>query len=99
MKWIDHGYDLVWDKSPPIARETRNFKSSLDNHVFVTTTITKMMEAGAVSVLPPGVTPTVVSSLGVVPKPHSDKFRLIVNMRYVTILPKSVQIRGPIRFI
>ena len=36
MNWIDPGYDLVWDKSPPIAREMSNFKSSVDNHVFVT---------------------------------------------------------------
>ena len=40
MKWIDHGYDLVWDKSPPIAREMRNAKSSLDSHVFVSKAIT-----------------------------------------------------------
>ncbi len=30
-----------------------------------------------------GVIPTVVSPLGIVPKPHSEKLRLVVNMRYV----------------
>ncbi len=68
---------------PPIAREMRNSKSSLDNHVFVTQAVTEMLEAGAVSALPSGVIPTVVSPLGVVPKPNSDKLRLNVNMRYV----------------
>jgi len=28
-------------------------------------------------------TPDVVSPIGVVKKPHSDKFRLVINMRYV----------------
>jgi hypothetical protein len=41
-----------------------------------------MVEAGADSALPIGVIPTVVSPLGVVPKPHSDKLLLIVNTRY-----------------
>jgi hypothetical protein len=42
-----------------------------------------MLEAGAVSVLPSGVLPTMISPLGVVPKPNSNKLRLIVNMMYV----------------
>jgi hypothetical protein len=42
-----------------------------------------MVEAGAASVLPTGGIPTVVSPLGLVPKPHSEKLRIIVNMRYV----------------
>jgi len=42
-----------------------------------------MLEAGAASVLPPGVRPTVVSPLRVVAKSHSDKLRLIINTRYV----------------
>ncbi len=72
MNWIDHGYDLVWDKFPPVAREIRNSKSSLDNHDFVTNAVTEMLEPGAVSVLPFGVIPTVVSPLGVVPKRNSN---------------------------
>ncbi len=42
-----------------------------------------MLEAGAASVLPPGVRPTIVSPLGVVTKSHSSKLRLVINMRYV----------------
>ena len=42
-----------------------------------------MLEAGAVSALPTSVIPTVVSPLGVVPKPHWDKLRLIVNLNYL----------------
>ncbi len=67
MSWIDNGYDLVWDKLPPIAREMRNSKSSLDNQDFVTKAVSGMMKACAVSALPLGVLPTVIISLGVVP--------------------------------
>jgi hypothetical protein len=42
-----------------------------------------MLEAGAASVLPPGVRPTVVNPLGVVTKAHSTKLRLVINMGYV----------------
>ena len=42
-----------------------------------------MLRAGAVTQLPKGAKPTVVSPLGVVPKPRSSKFRLIIVMRYV----------------
>jgi hypothetical protein len=48
-----------------------------------TKAIADMLEAGAASLLPTGVRPTGVSPLGVVSKPHSDKLRLIINMRYV----------------
>jgi hypothetical protein len=58
-------------------------KSAFEHRDFVTKAIADMVEAGAASALPTGVIPTVVSPLGVVPKPHSDILRLIVNMRYV----------------
>jgi hypothetical protein len=41
-----------------------------------------MVEAGTLTRLLRGQRPTVVSPIGVVPKPHSDKFRLVINMRY-----------------
>ncbi len=72
MGWIDKGYDLVWVTSPPIAKEIPNSRSALEHHDFVTKAIADMVEAGAASALPTGVIPTVVSPLGVVPKPHSD---------------------------
>jgi hypothetical protein len=83
MRWIEHGYDLVWDKFPPMARHLKNSKSSQVHSDFVTKAIDDMLKAGAASALPPGITPTVVSPLGVVSKAHSTKLRLIVNMIYV----------------
>jgi hypothetical protein len=83
MKWINEGYGLVWVTTPPVAREMPNSKSALENHEFVTKVISDMVEAGATSALPTGVIPTAVSPLGVVPKPHSEELRLVVNMIYV----------------
>ena len=83
MKWIDRGYNLVWDKTPPVAREPKSSESSKDSHEFATKAIADMLEAGAASLLPSGVRPTVVSPLDVIFKPYSDKLRLIINnMRY-----------------
>jgi hypothetical protein len=42
-----------------------------------------MIEAGATSALPSDVIQTIVSPLGVVPKNHSNKLRLIVYVMYV----------------
>jgi hypothetical protein len=42
-----------------------------------------MLAGNAVTLLPPSERPWVVSLLGVVRKPRIDKFRLMVNMRYV----------------
>ncbi len=73
----------MWDQLPPIPRELRNSKSSNDNHKFVTKAVAEMLEACAVLVLPSGILPIVVSPLGVVPKPRSDKLSLVVNMKCV----------------
>ncbi len=73
----------MWDKSPPLARELSNNKPSRDHSDFVTTAISDMIKAGAASVLPSGVIPTVVSPLGVVTKSHPTKLRLVIDMRYV----------------
>ncbi len=84
MKWIYYGYVLVWDKLPRVARELIYSKPSRDNSNFVTKAISDVLEAGADSVLPPGVRPTVVSPLAVVTKALSTKLRLVVNMIYVS---------------
>ena len=42
-----------------------------------------MLAENAVTRLPPGEKPTVVSPLGVVPKRGKNEFRLTVNMRFV----------------
>ena len=58
MNWIDHGYDLVWDKLSVIAREMKNSESSLETQDFVTKAIAEMVEAGTASALPLDVRPT-----------------------------------------
>ena len=83
MDWIDNGYKLLWSSVAPAPKESKNSPSALSHEQFVSEAVAEMLLAGAVSQLPKGVRPTVVSPLGVVPKPRSDKFRLIVNMRYV----------------
>jgi hypothetical protein len=63
MKWIDNGFDLVWDKVPPVARELKNSKSSTDNEDFIIKAISEMLEFGAASILLSDVRPTVYSPL------------------------------------
>ena len=83
MSWIEEGYRLLWTVSPPPRREFANAPSALEHSDFVSGAVEEMLAAEAVMLLPPGVKPTVVSPLGVVPKRGTDKFRLTVNMRYV----------------
>ena len=83
MKWIEEGYRLLWTESSPPRREFANAPSALEHSDFVSGAVEEMLAAEAVTLLPPGEKPTVVSPLGVVPKRGTDKFRLTVNMRYV----------------
>ena len=83
MDWIDCGYRLMWEQAPPAPKEAPNSSSARQHEEFVSSAVQEMLAAGAVSQLPSGVKPAVVSPLGVVPKPRSTKFRLIINMRYV----------------
>ena len=57
--------------------------SAFEHKEFASSAIKEMVEAGALTRLLRGQRPTVVSPIGVVPKPHSDKFRLVIIMRYV----------------
>ena len=59
-----------------------NAPSALEHHEFVSSAVAEMLTAHAVTLLPPGEKPMVVSPLGVVPKRGTAKFRLTVNMRY-----------------
>ena len=83
MNWINYGYYLVWNTIPPPPKEIVNSESSLEHHEFVTKAISEMMIAGAASVLPLGVRPTVVRPLRVVPTSHYNKLQLLVNITCV----------------
>jgi hypothetical protein len=48
----------------------------------VSNTVAEMMPARVLMMLPPGEGPWVVNPLGVAPRRGTDKFRLMVNMRY-----------------
>ena len=71
-------------------RVLRNSESAMEHASFVDMALAELLAAGVVRHT--SVRPAVVSPLGVVPKPNSkDKFRLIVNMRYVNqaiVVPK-----------
>ncbi len=63
--------------------EFANAPSAMEHNEFVSCAVAEMLAADAVTLFPPGERPLVVSPLGVVPKRGTDKFRLVVNMRYV----------------
>ena len=84
MDWIEKGYRLLWTVAAPLAREMTNAPSTADHRDFVSSAVDEMLAGGAVTLLPPGEKPWVVSPLGVVRKPRTDKFMLTVNMRYAT---------------
>ena len=83
MDWIDNGYMFLWEIAAPATKESPSASSAFEHKEFVSGAIKEMVEAGALTRLLRGQRPTVVSPIGVVPKPHSDKFRLVINMRYV----------------
>ncbi len=83
MDWIDNGYMLLWETVAPTTKESPNAPSAFEHKKFVSGAIKEMMEAGALTRLLRGQRSTVVSPIGVVSKPHSDKFRLVINTRYV----------------
>ena len=65
------------------AKESPNAPSTLEHKEFVNGAIKKIVEAGAYTRLRKGHRPTVINPIDVVPKPHLDKLRLVINMRYV----------------
>jgi hypothetical protein len=68
LEEIEHGYALLWTTAAPAARESRNAQLSLEHHEVVFDAVAKMLAENAVTRLPPGEKPMVVSPLGVVPK-------------------------------
>ena len=93
---IDHGYELHWNNGAPAQKEARNSPLVLAHAEFVTSSLLEMLANGAISKLPPGHKPAVVSPLWVVSKGNSGKFRLIINMRYVTkhLICKKFKLEG-----
>jgi hypothetical protein len=84
MTCIEEGYRHLWTVSPPRRRKFANAPSAMEHHEFVSGAVEEMLAADVVTLLPPGEKPRVVSPLlGMVPKRGTDKFRLVVNMRYV----------------
>ncbi len=71
-------------------RVLMNSESAMKHSSFVDLALVELLAAGVVRHT--SVRPAVVNPLGVVPKPNSkDKFRVIVNMRYVNqaiVVPK-----------
>ena len=79
---IDNGYRLLGETVVPATREFPNAPSVFEYRESVTCAIKEMVEAGALTRLPKGQRPTVVFLIRVVRKPRSDKFRLVINMKY-----------------
>ncbi len=74
MDWIENGYQLMWTEVAQSIKEMANAPSANEHHDFVSAVVVEMLVANAVTLLPPGEKPTVVSPLGVVPKRGKDKF-------------------------
>ena len=62
----------------------------------MTSAVKEMLATGAISILPKGEKPEVVSPLGVVPKGTEGKLRPVVNMRYVNeyMVKKNFKFEG-----
>ena len=64
----------------PLAKEMANAPSAAEHRDFVPGAVAEMLAGNAVTLLPPGERPWVVSPLGVVRKPRTGKIRLTVKM-------------------
>ena len=84
MYWIKDGYRLLLTILAPHQMEMESSSSSLEHRQFVTNAVVKMVTRKAITMLSLGESPWVLSLLGVVLKRGTDKFRLTVNMRYVS---------------
>jgi len=74
---------VLWTPVAPERKAMLNAPSALEHNTFLSRAVAEMLSAGALTLLPLGQKPTMVSPLGVVPKPHTSKYRLTVNLRYV----------------
>lgn len=85
LSWITVGFVLLWNADCPQGGPTpvlqSNHKSAVQNGVFVEEAIAELLATGAA--VECGAQPHCVMPLGVVPKPGTDKFRLIYDARYL----------------
>ena len=64
MDWIENGYRLLWTEVAPPVKELANAPSADEHRDFVSSAVAEMLAANAVTLLPPGEKPRVVSPLG-----------------------------------
>jgi hypothetical protein len=84
MQWTEDGYHLLWAIEAPQHKEIENSSLSLEHREFASNAVVEMVTEKVVKLLQPGEKLWVASPVWVVPKRKNDKFRLAVNMRYVT---------------
>ena len=68
MQWIESGYRLLWKTKAPQRREMHNSSSASEHREFVSNAVAEMVAESAVTMLPPGEKPWVVSPLGWCPR-------------------------------
>ncbi len=74
---------MLWTVAAPLAKEMANAPSAVEHRDFVSGAVVEILAGNSVTLMPPSEKPCVVSPLGVVRKPRTDKIRLTVNIRYV----------------
>lgn len=89
ITWLSVGYQLEWaiPGVKPSRRLFTNHASAHEHADFVTTAVHDLIGTGAA--VASQQRPTVVSPLGVVPKPNGRGFRLILDLRYVNAFLKK----------
>ena len=78
-----HGFRIGFNRQSVLKPSRRNHTSSLGNSSVVSSHISVEVDHGRMigPLLPPQANSVHVSPVGLVPKPHSDKFRMIVDLQ------------------
>ena len=85
---------LSRETAAPAAKEFPNAPSALDHKECASGDIKEMVEADALTHFPKAQRPTVVILIGVVRKPRSDKFCLVLNTRCMNFAKKVFKLEG-----
>ena len=83
MKLMEAGYRLLRTKEAPQQKEMEHSSASLELRQIRTNAVDEMVTEKAVTMLPLGEKPWVVSLLGAMSEREINKFRLTVNIRDV----------------